>query len=379
MWKLMHDDCISSLDRKIVADFIINSSKLTYGQKVKEFEEKWSKWLGTKYSVFVNSGSSANLLLIQACKDLYPTRNKNWIAQSCTWATNVSPIIQLGCNISLTDVDMSNLGPCKNSLKEIIRTERPKFMFLTHVLGLPGFDQEMLDILKEEDIILLEDSCESHGSTFQGKKIGNFGLASTFSFYYGHHITTIEGGMICTDDEELYHHLLLLRSHGLLRELPKNIQNARKIEGIDERFTFLCNGFNVRNTDVHAVLGIQQMNRLDKCIKIRNDNFKYFVKNIDKTKYHSDFVVDGVSNFAFPIITKKDNLNKISQYLSDEKIENRPLIAGNLFRHPMMFNINCVRRDTKADWLHTHAMYVGNNEFVSQQDVEKLVNMLNNL
>ena len=379
MWKLMNDDCISKEDRSIVAEFVVNSSKLTYGEKVKEFESKWSEWLGVKYSVFVNSGSSANLLVVQACNDLYGGKSKCWIAQACTWATNVSPMIQLGCNVSLADVSMTNLGPCKESLKEIIQTEKPGFMFMTHVLGMPGFDQEILDLLNEEDIMLFEDTCESHGSSFGSKKLGSFGKASTFSFYYGHHITTIEGGMVCTDDDELYHHLLLLRSHGLLRELPAEERIKRKVEGIDHRFTFLCNGYNVRNTDVHAVLGINQMKRLDNCVKRRNENFRHFTNKLDHDKYHCDFIVDGVSNFALPIITKKDNINDVSNVLNYFGVENRPLIAGNLFRHPMMSSVNTKKRDRTADWLHTHSMYVGNSEFVSIEQVDKLVCILNEL
>jgi CDP-6-deoxy-D-xylo-4-hexulose-3-dehydrase len=372
----MHDDCISVEDRKIVADFVLSSPKLTYGERVKEFEAKWSEWLGVKHSVFVNSGSSANLLVVQACKDLYGDKH-GWVAQACTWATNVSPIIQLGQQVNLVDVSLNTLGPAKDSLKDVLLREKPKFMFMTHVLGLPGFDEEILDLLRNEGVMLLEDTCESHGSTFRGKKLGSFGKASTFSFYYGHHITTIEGGMICTDDTELYHHLLLLRSHGLLRELPSQLQKDRVVSGVDTRFTFLCNGFNVRNTDVHAVLGINQMRRLDLCTEVRNRNYKAFLNALDPELYHTDLITDGVSNFALPIISKRDNIRDISRLLETSGVENRPLIAGNLFRHPMMNSVNCLRRDATANWLHDHALYVGNNEFVTQDQAIWLAETLN--
>lgn len=228
-WKLMHDDAITSNDRKKMCEFILSNKKLSYGEKVKDFEKKWSEWQGCKYSVFVNSGSSANLLIVQAAHDLYG--HGNWLAQSCTWATNVAPILQLkkdSSGIYLTDTDLSTLGPNIQQLKKYIVDNKIKYIFLTHLLGIPSVSDILLDLCEKHNIILFEDCCESHGSTWKNKKVGTFGKASTFSFFYGHHITTIEGGMICTDDEELYHHLLLLRSHGLLRELPELEKQKKK-------------------------------------------------------------------------------------------------------------------------------------------------------
>jgi len=382
-WKLMHDDAITSVDRQKMCDFIMSNQKLSYGQKVKELESVWSEWLGVKYSVFVNSGSSANLILVQAMHDLYGRYGKaDWVAQSCTWATNVSPILQLRSSsqgVYLTDVDLKNLGPSIKDVEHYFKKHPVKYLFLTHVLGMPAFTDELIDLCNQYGVILLEDCCESHGSTWRGKKVGTIGLASTFSFFYGHHITSIEGGMVCTNDEDLYHHLLLLRSHGMLRELPEAERVKRKVQGVDERFTFLCNGYNVRNTDLNAVLGISQMGRLDKSVSIRERNFKTYLKGLDSNKYHTDFNSDGVSLFAFPIIRKDGRIHDVSSVLRDNGIDNRPLIAGNLFRHPMMSSCNTYVIRGNADYVHDNSLYVGNNEFVTEQDVVRLVDILNHV
>jgi CDP-6-deoxy-D-xylo-4-hexulose-3-dehydrase len=277
----------------------------------------------------------------------------------------------------MTDVDMKTLGPDLDNVEHYIKKHNVRYIFVTHVLGIPSISQKLIDLCDKHNIILLEDCCESHGSTWNGKKVGTFGKASTFSFFYGHHITSIEGGMVCTDDEELYHHLLLLRSHGMLRELPEQERSKRKVDGVDERFTFLCSGYNVRNTDLNAVLGISQMARLDKSVCVRERNFRIYLDGLDSSKYHSDMVCVGTSLFAFPIIRLDGNIHKVSQALKENGIDNRPLIAGNLFRHPMMHGVNTYVIEGKADFIHDNSLYVGNSEFVEIDDVQRLVGILN--
>lgn len=376
----MHGDAINIEDRELMSHFILTSNKLTYGSKVKEFEKKWSEWLGVKHSVFVNSGSSANLLIVQATHDLYG--QGNWAAQACTWATNVAPIIQLQKNnkgLFLADIDLKTLGPDLKHLEEIFSKQDIRYLFLTHVLGIPSTDINLIDLCKKYNVKLFEDCCESHGSSIDDRKVGTFGLASSFSFFYGHHITTIEGGMICTDDDEFYHRLLLLRSHGLLRELPESERIQHIVSDVDERFTFLCSGYNVRNTDIHAVLGINQMKRLDNAVLIRNRNFKVFCSLLDSDKFFTDFSTQGVSLFAFPVICKTVKKQKVYDALTHFKIEFRPLIAGNLLRHPMMNMVNTHRYHPMADYLHDNSYYIGNNEWVTTDQVKKLVSELNKI
>ena len=375
-WNLMTDDAITQEERNVLGDFVCNSSRITQGKVVREFEQAWSEWLGCKYSVFVNSGSSANLVIARALSgNKFQTR---WVSQACTWSTAVSPIMQFS-NLQLCDVDLTNFGPDLDNLEHIFKTQRPNYLLLTHLLGFPALSDELLDLCSKYKVKLVEDCCESHGAEFKGKKVGTHGIASSFSFYYGHHMTTIEGGMICTNDEDLYHEMLLLRSHGLLRELPKEEQEKRKCERVDPLFTFLRDGFNVRNTDLHAKLGLMQLPHLDKSIAHRNKNFYTFMENIDYNLYRTDFKVTGCSNFAFPIFTLRDNLQQIKDKLKEIGVEYRPCIAGNLYEHPFMNSVNQLRFDKNANEIHNNCIYVGNHKDVTPEMVKVLCDELNAL
>ena len=375
-WKLMTDDAITQEERNVLGDFVCNSSRITQGKVVREFEKAWSEWLGCKYSVYVNSGSSANLLITRALSDSI-SRTK-WISQACTWSTAVSPIIQFS-NLQLCDVDLNNFGPELENLEHIFKTQRPNYLLLTHLLGFSALSDELLELCSKYNVKLVEDCCESHGAEFKGKKVGTHGIASSFSFYYGHHMTTIEGGMICTDDEDLYHEMLLLRSHGLLRELPKEEQEKRKCDRVDPLFTFLRDGFNVRNTDLHAKLGLMQLPHLDDSIKHRNDNYYTFIRNLDYNLYKTDFVSTGCSNFAFPIFTKRNNLQQIKNKLKEIGVEYRPCIAGNLYEHPFMDKVIQSRFDKNVNKIHENCIYIGNHKDVTPEMVQMLCKELNAL
>ena len=225
---------------------------------------------------------------------------------------------------------------------------------------------------------MLEDCCESHGANFNGTKVGNIGIAGTFSFYYGHHMTTIEGGMISTNNEELYHQLVLNRSHGFLREHP-NKDNIKFEKELDKNFTFLTDGFNFRNTEPHAFLGLLQLKKLNNNIQKRNKNYQYFISKLDKNKYKVNFNQNGISSFALPIISNTNNTNIIKNLLAQNDIESRPFIAGNLFKQPYMKNVNMYINFSNADYLHSNGLYVGNNQFVEYTMIDKLVDLLNNV
>ncbi len=371
----MHDKAVSEDDKQSLAEFILSSDRFTKFRLVEEFEAAWSAWQGCKYSVFVNSGSSANLILIDGLKHLFGSGL--WVNQSITWSTNVAPILQLGMEYQLCDISLDNFGPRLDQLEQIFKEMSPKFLFLTHLIGFPAITHKLIELCKKYNVQLVEDCCESHGAQFEGKKVGNFGVASTFSFYYGHHMTTIEGGMACTNNEELYHLLLLLRSHGLLRELPDHIQKERIIPGIDPYFTFLIPGYNVRNTEIQALLGIRQLSELDRFIETRNDNLKYFCDNLDGTKYYSNYNLEGVSSFCLPILARGE-IGKVKECLSRLGVEFRPLISGNLYRHPMI-QASQSRDDTNSEFAHNQCVYVGNHSGVQREDIGTLVKELNTL
>tara|TARA_R110000824_G_scaffold398697_1_gene603103 strand:- start:193 stop:1371 length:1179 start_codon:yes stop_codon:yes gene_type:complete len=383
-WKLMTDFAINWEDRRWLADFAVTSSRLTQGPQVKMFEDRWSEWQGCKYSVFVNSGSAANLILVNAVQSVFD-RPRRWAAQACTWSTTISPIIQssegdLAPELYLSDIDLKNFSPDLKELEKIFIDEEIEYLFLTHLLGFPSISKELLDLCKDYDVILLEDCCESHGATFEGVKVGNFGEGSTFSFYYGHHMTTIEGGMVCTDNEDVYHELLLLRSHGLLRELPPKERAKRKPEGVDPQFCFLRDGFNCRNTEMHAGLGIMQLKDLDMFIEIRNENFHTFIKGLDPEKYETGFLTEGVSNFALPIFVKDPSmLDSVRDALDANNVEHRPCIAGNINRHPLADILPKSYPDDNAEKVHMQCIYIGNHQDVNVEDVKKLCEILNEI
>jgi CDP-6-deoxy-D-xylo-4-hexulose-3-dehydrase len=372
-WKLM-DDAITQEQKEKLSEFILTQDRFTQGEVVRKFEKKWSEWQGCKYSVFVNSGSSANFLAVYA---MSPNGREKWVSQACTWATTVSPIMMSGNYLQLCDVDLPSLSPSMDSLRMVFDRCEPDYLFLANLLGFSALSDELLELCEEHSVELLEDCCESHGTTFKGKKIGNFGKISTFSFYYGHHMTTIEGGMVCTDDEEIYERLLLLRSHGLLRELPADNQKKYESKMVDKNFTFMIPGFNCRSTDFNAYLGLMQLESLDKHNAIRHSNFNKFAAGLDSSKFYTDFRTEGNSSFCFPVIMKDKSPEVIRHALSVQGVETRPIIAGNLYEHPFMQSTAQYRLDVNAKIVHNNGFYIGNNHNVTEGDVDWLVEYLN--
>ncbi len=372
MWRLFDPDIITDDDRQSMAHFILTADQLSNGPVVKEFEKAWCEWQGCKYSVFVNSGSSANLLLVAAMKELYGTGAA--VAQGVTWSTNVAPIMQLGFDLQLCDINLRNFGPDLVSLERILSDTKCKFLFLTHLLGFNGLSDDLLELLDKYNVKLIEDCCESTGTTFKGVKAGNYGAASSFSFYFAHHFTTVEGGMVCTDDEELWKLFRLLRSHGLSRELPEPVV----VDGVDPKFTFLVPGFNVRNTELYAHLGLRQLKKLDDIIAHRNANVAVLLENLDPELYYTDMERSGVSSFALPIICHEERQRVRAGEIMDELgIENRPFVSGSMFKQPMIQRVNCRRFDKNSEFMHRHAIYAGNHAQVSAKGVEMLCEKLN--
>jgi len=372
-WPLQ-ENVILDDDKNALISFVQSTERYTQFTKVKEFEEVYSRWQGCRYSVYVNSGSSANLILINALKEKY-----NWkdgdeiIVPAVTWVTNISPVIQCGLKPVFVDVNLKDFSFDYEKLDKEIN-EKTKAIFITHLIGFPSDIKKIKEIIRNRDIKIIEDCCESHGATIDGIKIGNHGMASTFSFYWGHHITTVEGGMLCTNDEDLYHRFLLKRSHGLARELPKELHEfyREKYPEIDFEFLFLTDGYNFRNTEFNAVLGLSQIKKLDSYIRIRNDNYKKFLEICKKYK-EEILVTDhpGISSFSFPFIFRNSYRKKeFQKRLTEEGIQTRPVISGNLLRQPFLEKY---QKDLpNAEYLHTNAFYIGNNQFVNEERLNKL-------
>jgi CDP-4-dehydro-6-deoxyglucose reductase, E1 len=373
-------DTLDRDDINKLIEWLQGFPRLTKGELTVQLEKKWSKWLGVKHSVFVNSGSSANLASVYALILSGKMKNKKIVVPAVSWVTTVSPCIQFGLEPILCDCNVENLGLDIDAFKEIVAKESPSAVIIVHVLGVPNDMNEVKKICDDNEIILIEDSCEAIGSEYDGKKVGNFGDISTFSFYFGHHISTIEGGMISTNDEDLYHLLLSLRSHGWDRDLPSHKKEEMRIEsGVNDfraLYTFYHPGFNLRSTDLQAFLGIQQMEKLDMVVHRREENFNIYNKLIKNLEWKiSPSKEMFVSNFAYPIVTKK--IDALISALDANGIECRPLICGSIGRHPFWtkrYGISCCEN---ADYIHDYGIYLPNNHEMTEMEIEFVCEVVN--
>lgn len=373
-------DTIDFSDITELIEWLKTNPKLTKGDLTVEFEKKWSEWLGSKYSVFVNSGSSANLAAIYSLILSNRMKNKKIVVPAVSWVTTVTPAVQLGLDPIMCECDSENLGLDINHLKEIIKTENPAAIILVHVLGIPNHMDEIVNLCKENDILLVEDTCESIGSKYNNKMVGTFGDLSTFSFYFGHHMSTIEGGMISTDDEELYHILLSIRSHGWDRDLPekkqKELREKYGINNFRALYTFYYPGFNLRSTDLQAFLGLGQLKKLDEIVKNRHNNYLRY-KNEIKNDFWSVNEPKGsyVSNFSYPIITK--NINELTKKLVENNIECRPLICGSINEHPFWYERYERKNLKNAELVHNYGLYIPNNHQMTNEELDKVIKIVN--
>lgn len=380
-WKLQ-ENILTGEDLHNLVRYLYSTDRYTQFTQVKKFEEEYSKWQGCTYSVLVNSGSSANLILIAALKEKYGWNSDDEIiVPPVTWVTNISPIMQMGMKPVFSDVNLQDLSFDYENLEKKI-TPRTKGIFVTHLIGLPADMRKINEIAARHNLIVMEDCCESHGAKLHDeKKIGNASVASTFSFYWGHHMTTIEGGMLCTNDKDLYHRFLLKRSHGLARELPSETHeiNKEKYPDIDFNFLFLTDGFNFRSTELNATLGISQLKKLDDFIFIRNENYRKFLA---LCRRYSDemFLLEhpGISSFCLPFVLKKaEKRDALKKFLHNAGIETRPMIGGNLLRQPFLKHLGLQHEHfPNAEFLHHNSFYIGNNQFVDDKKLAFLDGLL---
>lgn len=360
---------------------------LTQGKEVEAFEEEWSDWLGVKYSVFVNSGSSANLLTMSAIRERYGLGDI--IVPTLTWVSDVASVIQCGFTPVFVDIDPRNLGMDIDQVIEKI-TPNTKAVFLTHVLGYNALNQRLLKELEHRNIPLVEDVCESHGAYFDGKKLGCFGIMSNFSFYYAHHLTTIEGGMVSTDDEEFYEMVRMMRSHGMVREArSETIKKAYSEQNPDLNpdFIFAYPAYNMRNNEINAVIGRSQLKRLEANNQRRRENLQVFLDNLDSVKYFIDFETVGNSNYALTLVLKNANsvlCDRVIDTLRSEKIEFRRGMAGggNQLRQPYLKKIIGdyeYEKYPKVDHVHFYGFYIGNSPDLAKGKILALCDLLNSI
>lgn len=378
---------ISRDDVNCLIEFLQNNDIFTQNKNVVEFEKKWSEWLGVKYGLFVNSGSSANYITMAILKEFYGTGEI--ITSPIGWSSDIAAIINAGFKPVFADVNLENLSMNDEKIIEKI-TPKTRGVLLTHVLGFNALTDKLLKVLNEKNIILIEDCCESHGATFNGQKIGTLGSMSNFSFYYAHHMSTIEGGMICTNDEKIYQYARMFRSHGMTREC-NSIEYKEKFEKDNPdnypEFTFIVPGFNMRSTELNAVIGLNQLKRLDANNTYRYKNFKLFIDHLDPNKYFTNFQIEGSINYAFVLMVRNNNdelYQKVVRMFKEENVEFRRGTAGggNLARQPFVKkvcpDINPKELDN-AEYIHRYGMYLGNYPSLEKDKILLLCKKLNEI
>lgn len=361
---------------------------LTHGPQVRAFEDEWSQWLGVKHSVFVNSGASANLLTMAILKIKHPEGGEV-ITPPLTWISDVASVLQNGFTPVFVDIDPQTLAMDAEKILAKI-TDKTRAVFLTHVQGFNGLTDTLLAELKKRDIPLIEDVCESHGATHKNQRVGSFGWISNFSFYYAHHMSTIEGGMICTDDPIVYQQARMLRSHGMVRE--SNDAELKKIYQVanpelNPDFIFAYPAYNTRNTELGGILGRAQLKRLDHNVERRTENLKHFLKNIDPDIYRTDFKLEGSSNYAFNLILKHPDpvlVKELMQHMRQAGIEFRRGSAGggNQIRQPYLKNIvpkNHHLEFPETEHVHFYGFYIGNFPDLKLEEINEICSILNSV
>lgn len=371
-------DTINSNDIKELISWLEKNPQLTKGKETLKFEDSWSKWNNIKYSCFVNSGSSANLLAYYALIISGRLKNKKVVVPAVSWATTVAPVIQLGLEPIMCDCNLENFGLDLNHLKKIMLEHDPGLIVTVNVLGFSNDYEQIKTICKNNNCLLLEDSCESIGTVYSGKKTGCFGDISTFSFYFGHHMSTIEGGMVCTSDDELSYLITSLRSHGWDRDLPSDqqtiLRNNNNIDDFKSLYTFYYPGFNFRSTDLQAFIGNLQMNRIDDICLKRKNNFDTY-NNFINQKIILNNKHEFISNFAFPFINK--NIENIVLELKENSIETRPLICGSMGKQPFWKKFFGETNLQNADIVNKYGIYLPNNPYMGLEQIKKICNILN--
>ena len=363
---------------------VIDSDNYTMGNHVAKFEKDFARFINRKFCVMVNSGSAANLISVASffyTKNPMLKRGDEVIVPAVSWSTTYFPLQQFGLKLKFVDIDLNTLNYNLDALKSAI-TRNTKMLVAVNLLGNPNDFKSIKQTIKDKNVFIFEDNCESLGAEYDSQYTGTFGTIGTFSTYYSHHISTIEGGLITTDNEELYHIMLSLRAHGWTRNLPKkNYVSEKSDDWFHESFRFVLPGYNVRPTEISGAIGTEQLIKLPNFLKQRRENAKLFVNLFENSpNYLIQKEIDKSSWFGFSLIIKPDSKVKrkdIINLLEKNKIESRPIVAGNFLRNSVMkyFNYEAHNELKNANHLHDNGFFVGN----SHKNLTKNINFLNDI
>lgn len=375
------EDTISQDELDAAAEFISSGSRLTKGEITEVFEAEFSKKLGAEYSVYVNSGSSANLLVAAALKESGRLKNHVVVCPAISWVTTVTPFMHLGFDVILCDSEPTTLGVDPVELEKIFQTSQPSLLVIVHVLGHPNNMEKITQLCEAYGVILIEDSCEALGTVdVSGAWLGSIGLAGTFSFYYGHHISTIEGGMVVTDDFEFFQLMLSLRSHGWSRDLDSSVREdlvtRYQTDSFRDLYTFYYPGFNFRSTDLQAFIGLGQVKKIVEIAQTRQENFFRYKSQLGNYwSQSSDSEL--LSSFAYGSVVS--NREALARELLANGVESRPLICGNIGRHPFWLRHNSPQALPVADWIHDFGIYLPNHANLSHADIDIITDIVSSV
>ena len=371
-------DTITAEDNIARANWLMTNPRLTMGSLVKAYENKWSRWVGRKYSVACNSGSSANLLMYDALLQSGKLQNKKIIVPSSAWVTTIAPAIQLGFEPIMCDADESSFGLDIDHLEELLLKHKPGTVMLVQVLGVPANMDKIMQLKEDYDFFLLEDACAAMGSSYRGRKIGTFGDMSSTSTYLGHQFSTVEGGMVSTDDKELYTIAFMLRSHGWINGLDPETRaqylNKHSIKDIGTGFVFPYAGYNFRLTDDHAFIGLRQLDRMEWLIRQRYGNHLLYQKLLTGLfgfqMFDKDTTVCSIHFCA--LAESEDERNFITSELQENSIETRPFTSGNQGLQPYWFKKYPKFNGQTATRLYECGFFLPNYPTLTNSDIEHI-------
>lgn len=377
------NDTIDNTDIDNLIEWLKTYPRLTKGPKTREFERCWADYIGSEDSVFVNSGSSAILVMLQTLIETNRIKKGDKvIVPALSWATDLSPVIQLGLTPVLCDCNLEDLSIDIEHFENLCQKNNISTLLLVSVLGLVPNMEKIVDICEKHDVILLEDTCESFGSTFNKKKLGTFGLMSTFSTYFGHHLSTIEGGLLCTNATDLGDDARCIRNHGWDRDYPdskkEELRKKHNVSLFDSLYTFYMHGFNVRSTDLQAFIGIDQLNKADSVNALRENNFKLYQKELHNDYWKPTYRKNTFcSSFAYPILhPRRDDIVKA---LNKNNIECRPMICRSMGVQPFYTKMFGKKLLKNAGIVDKFGMYVPNHPQLKPEEINFVCEIINKI